>query len=95
MIQFGQRLEHYVLAGLLLAAALCCAVISWSTFELESVNDRRRGQLQLLWELSVDPAQRSPGPVAELDGLYGCRVALVAREHESVLSFIALPEGEQ
>ncbi|MEC7584405.1 MAG: hypothetical protein VYE77_08810 [Planctomycetota bacterium] len=95
MIRFGQRTERYALAGLLLAATLCCTVLTWSTWELESVNDRRREQLQLLWEIAGDPAERALGPVAELDGLFGCRVALVAREHESLLSFVALPEGSR
>lgn len=95
MIHFGQRSERYALAGLLLAATLCCTIVTWSTWELEGVNDRRRAQLQLLWELAEDPTQRSPGPVEELDGLFGCRIALVAREHEPMLSFLTLPEDDR
>ena len=92
MTTLGPRLERHVLSGLLLAAGLCCMVIAWSTLELERVNECRREQLRLLHELAADPSERPLGPIAELDGLYGRRVELVARARQSMLSFAGLPE---
>jgi hypothetical protein len=87
MIRRAALRERLFACGMLVLCACCCLAIAEATVRLEAANEKRRGQLQLLEGIAAAAERLSPGPVAELDGLYGRRLAVVATEFGPSLAF--------
>jgi hypothetical protein len=87
MIRQAARRERLFACSMLVLCACCCLAIAEATVQLEAANVKRRSQLQLLEGIATAADRLSPGPIAELDGLYGRRLAVVATEFGPALAF--------